>query len=53
MADCCGREGRRLLGLALALVGVLILFVCVPARLLFILLGIALTVCGLLLAGIL
>ena len=42
-------NGRRLLGMALALVGVLLVFLCLPVELLLIALGITLTAAGLLL----
>lgn len=41
--------GRRLLGLLLTLCGVLIVFVCLPARILFIALGVVLAALGLML----
>jgi len=42
-------HGRRLLGAALALSGVLLVFLCLPLELLLIALGVALTAAGLLL----
>jgi len=44
-----GFHGRRLLGAALALAGVLLVFLCLPVELLLIALGTALTAAGLLL----
>jgi len=43
------QRGRRLLGAALALSGVLLVFLCLPVELLLIVLGIALTAAGLIL----
>ena len=42
-------QGRRLLGAALALSGVLLVFVCMPVEVLLLALGVALTAAGLLL----
>ena len=42
-------QSRRLLGAALALAGVLLVFLCLPVELLLIVLGIVLTTAGLLL----
>ena len=45
----CGWQGKRLAGVLLVLAGVLLIFVCLPARLFLIALGLALAVAGLLL----
>ena len=42
-------HGRRLLGAALALAGVLLVFLCLPVELLILALGVALAAAGLLL----
>ena len=44
-----GFHGRRLLGAALALAGVLLVFLCLPVELLILALGVALAAAGLLL----
>ena len=45
----CGWQGKRLAGVLFVLAGVLLIFVCLPARLFLIALGLALAVAGLLL----
>lgn len=45
----CGWQGKRLAGVLLVLAGVLLIFVCLPARLFLIALGLALAVAGFLL----
>ena len=45
----CGDQTRRMLGVLLALAGVLIVFLCLPKQFLLIALGVALTALGLLL----
>ena len=49
MSDCLYGRGRRLAGVLLVLLGVLLVFVCLPAELLFICLGAVLCALGLLL----
>jgi len=49
VSDCLYGRGRRLAGVLLVLLGVLLVFVCLPAELLFICLGAVLCALGLLL----
>ena len=49
VGGCCAGRGRRLAGILLVLAGVLLVFICLPARFFLIALGVALTLAGLLL----
>ena len=49
VSGCCGGRGRRLAGIFLVLAGVLLVFICLPARFFLIALGVALALAGLLL----